>query len=244
MRIIVKILKWLVPASLRSGFIRWLYRPKPRRIRWGNLRRLSPVSRVFGADRGQSIDRYYIEAFLDQHREDIHGTVLEIGDPAYTLKYGDDRVVLSEVLHAQAGNDKATIVGDLSTGEGIAENRYDCMILTQTFPFIYNLADAISHCHKALGSGGVVLATFPGISQISRYDMDRWGDFWRFTNLSCTKLFADVFGEGNVSVVTHGNVLTSCAFLHGIAAHELSKEELGHVDEDYQMLITVRAQKS
>jgi hypothetical protein len=34
-----------------------------------------------------------------------------------------------------------------------------------------------------LKPGGVLLATVSGISQISRYDMYRWGDYWRFTTL-------------------------------------------------------------
>ena len=64
-----------------------------------------------------------------------------------------------------------------------------------------------------------------------------------FFLLTTNGLFGDVFGENNVDVATHGNVLTACAFLHGLATHELKKEELDHVDPDYQVLITIRAQK-
>ena len=237
------ILKALVPKSFHQMLLRWWVHPRPRRIVWGNLRRVTPVSRVFGADRGQPIDRYYIESFLEKYCEDIQGCVLEIGDPSYTTQFGGGRVSSSDVLHAQAGNELATLVGDLATGEGIPENRFDCMILTQTFPFIYEMREAIRNSYKALRPGGVLLVTLPGISQISRYDMDRWGDYWRFTSASCDRLFGDVFGENNVDVATHGNVLTACAFLHGLATHELKKEELDHVDPDYQVLITIRAQK-
>lgn len=94
-----------------------------------------------------------------------------------------------------------------------------------------------------LKKGGVVLATVAGISQISRYDMDRWGDYWRFTDLSIKKAFEEVFGEGNVQVETYGNVLASIAFLQGIAAEELTKEELFYKDKDYQMIITIKARK-
>ena len=47
----------------------------------------------------------------------------------------------------------------------------------------------------------------------------------------------------NVVVGTHGNVLTACAFLYGIAASELKPEELDFCDPDYQVTITVWAQK-
>ncbi len=89
----------------------------------------------------------------------------------------------------------------------------------------------------------MLLATFPGISQISRSDMDRWGDYWRFTSLSAKRLFEEAFPPGNVSVEAHGNVLAAVAFLHGLAAEELRPEELDHRDPDYEVLITVRAAK-
>ena len=179
------------------------------RIRWGNLRRIHPFSAVFGLDRGQPIDRYYIDAFLAKHSDDIHGSVLEIGDRGYTRKFGTGRVTHSDVLHAVPGNPEATLVGDLATGTGIPIQRYDCIILTQTLTHIYDLPSAVTHVCLALKPGGVVLATVPGISQISRYDMDRWGDYWRFTDASARRLFADVFRVENVTIATYGNVLAA-----------------------------------
>jgi SAM-dependent methyltransferase len=204
---------------------------------------LEPVSRVFGFDRGKPIDRHYIESFLQQHAADIRGTVLEVGDREYTSRFGGAVVTCSEVLHAVAGNPEATIVGDLATGKGIINENFDCIILTQTLPFIYEFQQAVSHCMRGLKPGGVVLATLPGISQISRYDMDRWGDYWRFTDASARRLFEDVFGVGNVQVESQGNVLVACAFLHGLAAEELKPSELAYHDPDYQVSICVRAQK-
>lgn len=91
--------------------------------------------------------------------------------------------------------------------------------------------------------GGVGLITVAGISQISRYDMDRWGDYWRFTDLSIKKAFEEIFGEGNVDVETYGNVLATTAFLQGISSEELTKKELFYKDKDYQMTITIKAVK-
>lgn len=202
-----------------------------------------PISRKFGFDRGQPIDRYYIESFLARNREDICGQVLEIGDPEYTRKYGDGQVSKSDVLHAEVGNPQATLVGNIAAGEGIPDQSYDCMIMTQTFPFIYDITGSVTHSYSKLRDDGVLLATFPGISQISRYDMDRWGDYWRFTDASARRLFGDVFGAENVIVETWGNVLVACTFLHGLSSHELTKSELDYTDHDYQVLITVRAVK-
>ena len=230
MRRLRRDLKRAIPISLRS---------KP--IRWGNLRRVTPVSRVFGLDRGESIDRYYIEAFLEKTSSDVRGRVLEVAGSEYTRKFGGEHVTRSDVLHAVDGNPEATIVGNLATGEGIPEEIFDCLILTQTLPFIYDVRAAIAQCYRALKPGGVVLATFPGICQISRHDMDRWGDYWRFTDLSARRLFEEVFPTSDVTVEIHGNVLAAVGFLHGLAAHELKPEELDFTDEDYQVSIAVRA---
>ncbi|VEN75404.1 Methyltransferase [Candidatus Desulfarcum epimagneticum] len=209
----------------------------------GLLRRVTPVSRVFGLDRGLPIDRFYIESFLEKHARSIQGCVLEIGEPVYTCKFGGGRVAASHVLSVEPGNPAATLTGDLETGEGVPKKMFDCAVLTQTLPFIYDVKAALTHCHAALKPGGVLLATFPGISQISRYDMDRWCDYWRFTDASAAKLFGDVFGGEQVTVATHGNVLAACAFLHGLASGELKPRELDHHDPDYQVLIGVRAVK-
>jgi SAM-dependent methyltransferase len=204
-------------------------------------RRVMPVSRVFGFDRGEPIDRYYIERFLDARRADIRGRVLEIGGRDYTQRYGGDAVTQSDVLHATDDKPDATLIGDLATGRGIPGDTFDCIILTQTLPFIYDVRSAIQHAYAALKPDGVVLATVPGISQISRYDMDRWGDFWRFTSLSIRRLFEEAFDPDEVSVQTHGNVLVATSFLQGRASRELRQADLSHHDPDYELLITVRA---
>lgn len=213
-------------------------------VRWGGLRQTSPVSRVFGLDRGQAVDRFYIEQFLRSRRAQIRGVVLEIGSDHYTKCFGGTQVVRSEVLHAVAGNPKATLVGDLQTGQGIPTESFDCIILTQTLQFIYDMPSAVRTLHRSLRPGGVILATGTGISQISRYDMDRWGEYWRFTSLSARRMFEDVFGQGTVSVNSYGNVLAATALLQGIAASELKPSELDVVDKDYEVVIIIEAVKS
>lgn len=46
-----------------------------------------------------------------------------------------------------------------------------------------------------------------------------------------------------VRVDTQGNLLSALAFLQGLAAQELSPEELAHTDERYDVTITVKAVK-
>jgi SAM-dependent methyltransferase len=188
------------------------------------------------------IDRYYIERFLRVHAADICGHVMEIRDDAYTREFGGDRVTKTDVLHAVAGNPQATIVADLAGADHITSDTFDCVILTQTLQFIYDAPAAVATLHRILKPGGILLATFPGISQSNRR-MERWDDHWRFTTVSSRRLFGERFPPELVTVEAHGNVLVAIAFLHGLAAQELRLEELDHVDPDYEVLITVRAVK-
>lgn len=212
-------------------------------VRFGSLRRVTPISREFGLDRGQCIDRYYIETFLSSHAADISGRVLEIGDDAYTRRFGGERVSCSDVLNLRSGDPKTTLVGDLANAQHIASDAFDCIVFTQTLQFIYDVRSALGHLHRVLRPGGVLLATVAGISQISRYDMERWGDYWRFTTLSARRVFEECFPAANIEVQAYGNVLAVVAFLEGLAAVELRREELDHLDPDYELLITVRAVK-
>jgi FkbM family methyltransferase len=210
-------------------------------VRFGSFRRLKPISRSFGMDRGKPIDRYYIESFIERHRADIRGRVLEAGGfVSYTKKFGGGNVAQADVLYPRDYPD-ATIVGDLATGRNIPSAAFDCLILTQVFQCLYEVTAAIRHSHRALRPGGVLLATLPGICHISRRDVEQWGDYWRFTDLAARRLFGEVFGPENVTVEARGNVLTACAFLQGLATRDLRPEELTFADEDYQLSITVRA---
>ena len=231
----------LLPASVRAILRRRADGHRP--VRWGSLRRLEPVGRAFGLGRGQPIDRYYIEAFLSEHADAIRGRVLEVGDDSYTCKFGGGRVAIADVLHVTADNPQATIVADLTTGAGIPDETFDCLVVTQTLQSIYDVTAAVRTCRRILKPGGAILATFSGICQVSRYDMDRWGDYWRVTDASARRLFGDVFGRERVDVVTYGNVLSACALLQGLASHELTAAELDCHDPDYPVVVGVRAVK-
>jgi SAM-dependent methyltransferase len=206
----------------------------------GDLRRTEPFSRRWGSDRGRPVDRYYIESFLEAHRADIRGRTLEIGNSLYTERFGTG-VTEADVLHVLEGDPHATIVGNLATGEGCPSDTFDCIVLTQTLHEIYDVAGALRTLHRMLRPGGVLLATVPGISGIVHPDAERWGDFWRFTTYSLERLLAEAGLPAEIR--PRGNVLTSTAFLYGLATRELSAAELETDDPDYQLVLTIRAVK-
>ncbi|MEN8130474.1 MAG: methyltransferase domain-containing protein [Pseudomonadota bacterium] len=216
--------------------------PRVGRVEFGDLCQLMPLSHEFGYDRGQPVDRYYIESFLSRHASDIYGHVLEIGDNNYTRQFGAERVTHSDVLHIREGNPQATLVGDLTSAEHIPSQRFDCIIFTQTLQFIYDCPAAVNTLHRILKPGGTLLATVPGISKIPQ---DQWGKLccWAFTELSIQRLFGTAFPQSSVNVESRGNVLSAVAFLHGLATEELDPRELDYHDPLYQVVISIKASK-
>jgi len=234
----------LIPRVARRR-VAEVARPLIRRpVRFGSLRRLEPLSREFGFDRGQPIDRYYIERFLERHSASVQGRVLEIGTDMYTRKFGGDRVVASEVLHVEEWKPGVTVVGDLADASlQLEDAHYDCIILTQVLHFIFDVPAALRNVNRLLRPGGALLLTEAGITAISRYDSERWGDFWRFTSQSIERLLAQELPGARCEVRADGNVLAAAAFLYGIAASELKKREIDHRDPDYEVVLSAVATK-
>jgi SAM-dependent methyltransferase len=162
--------------------------------------------------------------------------VLEIAD-APTPGAGGGRVQRSDVLHAAPDNPAATIVADLTSAEHIAAERFDCIILTQTLQYIYDLQAALRTVHRLLKPGGVVLATVPGISQTSRYDAEQWGEYWRFTTFSARRLFGQVFPAAGL-LIRMRECPVATAFLRP-AQTRIARHELDYHDPDYEVLVTI-----
>jgi hypothetical protein len=213
---------------------------RPNHVSFGALRRLSPISERWGFDRGTPIDRHYIDRFLAAHAKDIRGNVLEIGDATYTRRFGT-AVEKSDVLDVGRDNPEATIVADLARGDELRDAAFDCAIVTQTLHLIYDISSALTTLRRLLVRGGILLATFPGITRIGA-ESD-WGATWHWsvTSVTVRRLFNEVFGENASTVEVYGNVLAAVAFLHGIAAEELREHELAYHDTRYQVLVAARA---
>jgi len=240
-----RVLYQLTPAPVRRRLDMQPPEPAripPGRIRFGSLRRTAPVSRQWGWDRGLPIDRYYIVEFLQRYAGDVRGRVLEIGDASYTRRFGGARVAKIDVLHVDAGNPLATIVGNLAEADHIPSNSFDCIILTQTLHLVYDFRAAMGTLYRILAPEGVLLLTVPGISQTTD---ESWRSswYWSFTQVSMEKLAGEQFPAEAVQVEVYGNVLSATAFLHGLAAQELSEEELQVRDRDFPVTVALRAIK-
>ena len=217
-------------------------RIRSRFIVFGTLRHTEPVNLGFGIRQGTPVDRHYLEAYLGRHADAITGWALEVGGRDYLDRFGHD-LTRVDVLNIVDGAEGATVIGDLAFCPQIADGSFDCMVLTQTLNYVFEMKAAVAEVFRMLAPGGTVLCTVPGLSQISRYDMDRWGDRWRLTSLSARELFATAFPAEAIEVETFGNALSALCFIEGIPAERLRPEELAVNDPDYQILIAIRARK-
>jgi SAM-dependent methyltransferase len=220
---------------------RWQWRMFRRAL--GGRNRFKPFSRAFGSERGRPIDRFYIDAFMQANAAAIRGHVLEIGDADYTRALGGDRVTRIDVLCPVAGDPEVTIVADLTNAPQIPDDTFDCIVIPQTLPYIYDHHAAVRTLHRILRPGGTVLASLPLMSVLSGIDMSLWGEYWRYTSKAARRLFADVFGDENVEVRAHGNLLVATAFIHGFVISDLDPEDFTYDDPLIELVSTVKAVK-
>jgi SAM-dependent methyltransferase len=195
-----------------------------------------PISERFGLDRGIPVDRFYIEQFIAGKAHLIVGRVIEIAEKTYTEKYGK-KVEIAEILHVDKNDKSATIIADLTVSDSVPDSIADTFICTQTLNFIYDTQTAVKSIHKILKPGGKAIITVAGLSQISRFDMDRWGDYWRFTDKSLRLLLAEKFGADNVHIEIMGNVYGATMLLQGIAFEEVNIAKLAVKDDNYQVIL-------
>ena len=230
------------PAPIGRRLSGRLWAPPPGTIDFGDFGRTEPISADFGFNRGVPIDRYFVEGFLARSASRIRGRVLEIGDNEYTLRFGDNHVEKSDVLHVDAASPVATIIGDISIPGTLPERAFDCIILTQTLHLIFDMRGALAELATALKPGGTLLVTVPGISPIDR---GAWGYtwFWSLTEIALGRLLASVFEERDVEVETFGNVFAAVCFLQGLAVSEVPQAKLDVLDKSFPVIVAAAARR-
>lgn len=221
--------------NTRSKLTR-IYKPKEKY--WFDNRSLKPLSEKAGFDRGTPIDRYYIDKFLSINREYVKGVCLEVGDNRYTRKFGGGKVLKSDIVDVNKNNKKATISADLRNLEGIGNNSYNCIILTQVLGLIDDYDAAIKEIFRILKPGGVVLLTSTCLNQTRNPD----SSYWRFTPKGLQFVFERYFKD-KLKIESYGNVLVSRSMLVGLSQEELTLKELDYFDPHYPCVLSLRGQK-
>lgn len=86
------------------------------------------------------------------------------------------------------------------------------------------------------------MITVRGISSISQYDEQRWGDYWGFTRQSLEKLF-NMDNVEIIDLVQYGNIKTAVGFMCGLAYEDMKAEDFEEDDELYPVLLGIAIRK-
>lgn len=200
---------------------------------WGNLRRVIPISATYGFERGAPIDRYYVNKFFSARRHLVTGRVLEIQTSDHIRKYGSNVLAADTLDINPAWN--PTYCCDLANASVVPSGSYDCFLLPNTLCFLRDLESALREARRIVRPGGVILATVPGFVPLTP-DMP---DYWRQSAGGWRVIAARVWPGCDTTVETHGNCLAAVAAMYGLAAEELTDEELDASDPRYPVLVTI-----
>lgn len=209
----------------------------------GDLRRITAISDYWGVDRGNPVDRRYIAEFLARHAADIKGHVLEVKDPGYSRHFGGDRISRIDVVDIDTANQNATLIADLENAPQIADNTYDCIVLTQVLPVIFDVFGAVATLYRVLKPGGVLLMTVPGPFSPCFKGDDHERFFWAFYPDTVRKLLGKWFAPQAMHIEAKGNLTTCSAFIAGLAQQDLGPEDYEGDVDCYPLIISARAVK-
>jgi hypothetical protein len=202
------------------------------------------TSNDFGWTRGTPIDRFYLQQFFKDNRSFIKGDSLEFGEDTYTKLYGlgvtQSGIFTSDLDEKQK---EGMIAGDISKSETLPSDKYDCIICTNVLNFIYDIHASVEGLYLMLKPGGICLVSIAGYSShVSRYDMNRWGDYWRLSDKAAVRMFEEA-GFIIDEVKTFGNAYAAVAQMYGYCAEDVDVSRLTTIHPDHQMLITMRIRK-
>jgi len=206
--------------------------------RWGNLRRVEPFSDNFGFDRGTAVDRYYLERFLDRHRDLITGRVLEIQSSGYTSRYGHNLVESHTVdIVPDFGT---TYVCDLAESRDvIPSNYYDCFLLPNTLSVLQDIDVCLREALRVVKPGGAILGSAAGLVPLT----PDAADYWHLSAAGWREITAHAWADCEVDIESHGNCLVATAAIMGLAYQEFDSEELDFHDSRYPVLVTLLCRK-
>lgn len=241
-------------ADLHSRYLEvkqgrhWLSWPLIRHLRTMQLRRLRPLGN--GRSHGLSIIRYYWADFLDQHRADIRGHALEIGETTTIRQYGGDAIAQADALDLAAHSPEVRVVADLSRADAAPGEVYDCFVNQFTTCVLYDIDAALYHAIRLLRPGGVLLINFWCVDFYLHRGLDMgtappghpplYMHHW-FTPVQVHDLLQrQALTEQDYQVQIYGNLMARTAFLFNLPAKELTPHERDFVDPGQPLLICVR----
>lgn len=222
----------------------WRSWPLIRHVRGAQLRRLTP----FGAGRHDqmSVIRYYWADFLEQHRADVQGCALEIGETSTIRYYGGSNLRAAAALDLAAHSPEVQVVADLARADHVPGEQYDCFLAQFTNNVIFDIASALYQALRLLRPRGVLLTNFWCTDFYFHNGLDMGTGaplymHWFFTPIQVENLLRTLgLGGEDFTLAVYGNLLAKTAFLMNLPVRELTPRERDTCDPGQPLLICAR----
>ncbi|MBD2666452.1 putative methyltransferase [Richelia sinica FACHB-800] len=205
-------------------------------INWGDLKKSVPICQAFGITRGKPVDRYYLNQFIQEIKNQIVGNILEIGGTPkdkdfYEVNPGTSYQVMN--IEPGLGID---IVGDAHDVSIIQPASFDSIVIFNVLEHCYAPWQVVENIYTWLKPGGKCFAMVPNAVRLHATPVDYWRPLpdafaWMFRNFSQQKLYI------------YGNPISVIASYHGIAVEELTSAELDAFHPDFPVATCIVAQK-
>jgi hypothetical protein len=205
-------------------------------IDFGDLKRERPFCPHFGHFRGTPIDRYYLDRFIDEIRDEVKGVTLEIGGSKGNkelYKFNNATTYLTMDL----GGPDLDIVGDAHDPNIIEEASLDTVVLFNVLEHCEQPWAVVDNIYRWLKPNGQVVCMVPNAQRVHRVPFD----YWRILPDALNSIFSR-FPKRKLHV--YGNPVTVTASYYGIASEEFSREELDYYHENYPVANCIHAQKT
>lgn len=199
---------------------------------------MEPLSDDHGFDRGTPLDRRYIETFLEQRQDVLHGAVLEVGDDRYTRRFGAPSQ--TTVVDVDRTNPDATLIADLCDPDSLPAAAFDCIVLAETLHLLSTPAACIANCQRALVTGGSLLLTVPALKRLSPTRPE--SDYWRFAPAGLELLFERTW-DGPFTIESFGNLRVCLGFLCAQVVEDLNDDDFARNDSRFPLTVAAHARK-
>jgi SAM-dependent methyltransferase len=205
-------------------------------IDFGDLKRKLPFCSQFGHFRGNPIDRYYLDRFIDEIRSEVKGVTLEIGGSRSNRELYRFKNTTSYLAMDLSGPD-LDIAGDAHDPNVVEKESMDTILLFNVLEHCERPWVVADNIYQWLKPQGQVFCMVPTAQRVHRVPQD----YWRILPDALNSIFSR-FPRRKLYV--YGNPLTTIAANYGIAAEELTREELDCHHENYPVANCIHAQKS
>lgn len=191
-----------------------------------------PIRGNMGNGIGKSMSRYYVEEFIQSHKSEISGDIVEIGRNVYRDTIPQENINSYLCLDIEEYPD-VDIVADVQHMPQVHDEIFDSVICTQVLEHVPNPFLAINELYRVLRPGGTLFLTVPFLNNLHM----KPHDYWRFTEYSM-RLLLNSFAS--VRTTSHGSTYYHILATMGLSSLEVDMS-LKNADSEMEFPIIISA---